>query len=194
MGKNYDGYGWIKVPAFIDDTSKSWEERFRALEVHHKTETEFLIAEVRKLAPTYTKPPVETNVRLAQTKLPGGKIVERDWTAHERFMLFAKGFRSGAGVRAIDPACEGLGAYDRGYDEGIKARREAVDAYAKEIGYVPSILRAQDPDSPEVEPTPEMCRNCFDYNTGRCIGCRQCNETGKDPNYHKDILAKAFKE
>jgi hypothetical protein len=89
----------------------------------------------------------EKNKRLAQTRLPGGKVIEREWTPHERYMLFAKGFRAGAGARAIDPACEGLGAYDRGYAEGLEARRKAVDAYAKEIGYVPSILRARSPSS-----------------------------------------------
>ena len=86
----------------------------------------------------------EKNKRLAQTKLPSGKVIEREWTPHERYMLFAKGFRDGAGVKAIDKEREGLGAYDRGYDEGIKARREAVGAYAKEIGYEPTILRTQD--------------------------------------------------
>jgi hypothetical protein len=171
VGKNYDGYGWIKVPTFIDDTSKSWEERFKALEAHHKVETEFLIAEVRKLAPTYTTPPVETNVRLAQTKLPGGKIIERDWTVHERFQLFAKGFRSGAGVRAIDPACEGLGAYDRGYDEGIQARRDAVDAYAKEIGYTPSILRTQPIAVPDLIAGPNPGQACPDCLLPLAMGC-----------------------
>lgn len=89
-----------------------------------------------------TQPREEKNKRLAQTKRPDGTVVEREWTPHEKYMLFAKGFRSGAGVRAIDPTCEGIEAYDRGYDEGIQARRAAIDAYAKEIGYTPSILRA----------------------------------------------------
>lgn len=48
--EKYEGYKWIKVPRFKDDESKSWEERFRALEKHHIEETTFLIKEVRKLA------------------------------------------------------------------------------------------------------------------------------------------------
>lgn len=208
MGK-YDGYRWIRVPVFVDDPSKSWEERFKALDAHHKTETTFLIEEVRKVdvelatfkgpfEPAYcgvcdqthevvkvaervcrpNEPIEEKYIRKAQTKLPGGKIVERDWTTHERYMLFAKGFSAGAGGRARDPQCEGLGAYDRGYDEGIQARRKAVDAYAKEIGYVLSILRAQDQVTEKLTPSNEQCHNCFDEVTGRCIGCRQCSETG----------------
>jgi len=33
----------IKVKKFVDDPSKSWEERFKALEVHHLEETRWLI-------------------------------------------------------------------------------------------------------------------------------------------------------
>lgn len=81
--------------------------------------------------------------RLAQTRLPSGKIVEREWTPHERFQLYAAGFRDGAGNRAMDKDREGLGAYDRGYAEGKKSRGKALKAYAKEIGYKPTILRLQ---------------------------------------------------
>lgn len=170
MGK-YDGYGWIRVPVFVDDPSKSWEERFKALDAHHKAETTFLIEEVRKLAGEKPPPPEEKNKRLAQTKRPDGTIIEREWTPHERFMLFAKGFRSGAGVRAIDPACEGLGAYDRGYDEGIQARRSAVDAYAKEIGYVPSILRTQPIAVPDLIAGPNPGQPCPDCLLPLGMGC-----------------------
>lgn len=123
----------------------------------------------------------EKNKRLAQTRRLDGTVVERAWTPHERYMLYASGFKDGAGIRPIDSARAGLGAYDRGYEDGVEARREAVGAYASEIGYVPSVLRVQDPISPEVNPEPHMCKNCFDPNSGRCIGCRQCSETGVDP-------------
>lgn len=48
--KRYNGFSWIRTPTYRDDPTKSWEERFRALEAHHKAETEFLIKEVRNLA------------------------------------------------------------------------------------------------------------------------------------------------
>jgi hypothetical protein len=90
------------------------------------------------------KPVVEKNKRLAQTRLPGGKLVEREWTAHERYMLYASGFKDGAGVRPIDKEREGLGAYDRGYADGRLARSNAIASYANEVGYRPTILRAAD--------------------------------------------------
>jgi hypothetical protein len=55
MTEYYQGYGWIKVKRFQDDETKSWEERFKALEAHHEKETNFLINEVRKLAEHYDK-------------------------------------------------------------------------------------------------------------------------------------------
>lgn len=88
----------------------------------------------------------EKNKRLAQTKLSDGTVVEREWTPHERYMLFMAGFRHGAGMRAMDRDKEQLGAYDRGYTEGCKARHAAGIAYAQEIGYAPTILRAEDAD------------------------------------------------
>ena len=48
--QDYEGYKWIKFKRHVDDPSKSWEERFRALEEHHVKETTFLVDEVRKLA------------------------------------------------------------------------------------------------------------------------------------------------
>ena len=48
--EKYQGFGWIRVKRFVDDESKSWEERFKALEEHHLKETNFLIDEVRSLA------------------------------------------------------------------------------------------------------------------------------------------------
>lgn len=46
----YDGYGWIKVPKYIMDESKPWEQRYRELDQHHVRETTFLIEKVRELA------------------------------------------------------------------------------------------------------------------------------------------------
>jgi len=48
--QDYEGYKWVKVKRHVDDPSKTWEERFRALEEHHIKETTFLVDEVRKLA------------------------------------------------------------------------------------------------------------------------------------------------
>lgn len=41
-------FSWIKVRRYVDDPTRSWEERYRALEKHHELETKFLIAEVEK--------------------------------------------------------------------------------------------------------------------------------------------------
>lgn len=79
----------------------------------------------------------EKNKRLARG--PGG--VERPWNERERYMLYSQGFRDGAACRSMDLKKKGLGAYDRGYEEGRDAHGKAVAAYAAEIGYVPTILR-----------------------------------------------------
>lgn len=47
---DYSGYGWIKVKRYVDDTSLSWEERYKRLEQHHMEETTFLINKVRQMA------------------------------------------------------------------------------------------------------------------------------------------------
>ena len=85
----------------------------------------------------------KTDKRLAQTRLPDGTMVDRQWFPSELYHLYARGFRSGAGGHAMRPDHQGLLAYDRGYEDGQKATREAVGAYAKEIGYEPSILRVE---------------------------------------------------
>lgn len=48
--EKYQDYKWIKVPRYIMDSSKSWEERYKELDAHHIKETTFLIAKVRELA------------------------------------------------------------------------------------------------------------------------------------------------
>ncbi len=87
----------------------------------------------------------EKNKRLAQTRLADGTVIDREWMPSERYMLYASGWTAGAGIKAIDPKREGLGAYDRGYQDGVAARQKAIDSYCKEIGHKPSFLRTADP-------------------------------------------------
>jgi hypothetical protein len=46
----HEGYKWIKVPRYRDDSSLSWEERYKLLDDHHVKETSFLIAKIRELS------------------------------------------------------------------------------------------------------------------------------------------------
>ena len=55
MSETYEGHRWIKVPRYVMDESKTWEERYRQLEEHHVRETTFLIEKVRELAEQLTK-------------------------------------------------------------------------------------------------------------------------------------------
>lgn len=112
----------------------------------------------------------ETNKRPAQTRLPDGTVAEREWSPRERYMLFGDGFRAGASMRAFDPKKSGLGAYDRGYAEGQRARGDALTDYAKEIGYEPTILR-QAP----VDPLHPNGR-CTCSGEGTCPWCRKYND------------------
>lgn len=50
ISKHYEGHRWIRVPKHDDDPTLHPDERYARLEEHHRRETEFLIAEVRKLA------------------------------------------------------------------------------------------------------------------------------------------------
>jgi hypothetical protein len=50
ISDKYQGYGWIEVPKYVDDPTLAAEQRLLLLQQHHKLETEFLIAEIRKLA------------------------------------------------------------------------------------------------------------------------------------------------
>jgi len=52
---NYDGYKWVKVGKYVDDPSKTWEERYAALSAHHIAETTFLIDKIREMAGTGDK-------------------------------------------------------------------------------------------------------------------------------------------
>jgi hypothetical protein len=42
-------HSWIKVKKYQDDPSKTWEERYAALEKHHLDETQFLIEKNREI-------------------------------------------------------------------------------------------------------------------------------------------------
>lgn len=86
--------------------------------------------------------PEEVYERMAQTVLPDGTIINRPWQANERYQLFARGFRDGAGTKPMRKDHMGLGAYDRGYAEGVAATKAACAAYAKEVNYTPAILRS----------------------------------------------------
>lgn len=83
----------------------------------------------------------DTFDRKAQTRLPDGTIVERDWTASERYQLYARGWRDGAGLRPTRKDHLGLGPYNRGYGDGSKARDAACEAEALRIGFTVRIVR-----------------------------------------------------
>lgn len=51
--EQYEGYEWIKLEGYQKhklDLCDGWECNYSSLEAHYIAETEFLIAEVRKLA------------------------------------------------------------------------------------------------------------------------------------------------
>lgn len=87
----------------------------------------------------------DTFSRKALTLLPDGTIVERDWTKKECFHLYVRGFRDGAGARTKRKDHVGLGPYDRGYTDGLKAARDAAQNEAKRLDYKPEILREKTP-------------------------------------------------
>jgi hypothetical protein len=55
-------------------------------------------------------------------------------------MLYSQGFKDGAGFLAHRHQNEP--DYDRGYADGQAARNKAVNTFCDEIGFKPSILRA----------------------------------------------------
>lgn len=84
----------------------------------------------------------DTFIRKARTVMPDGTTVERDWNASEKYQLFARGFRDGAGTRPMRKDHMGLGPYDDGYRAGQEATRAATAAYAAKVGHSPTVLRA----------------------------------------------------
>lgn len=80
-------------------------------------------------------------MRKAQTRLPDGTTIERDWYPHELYTLYVRGFRDGVGGKVQRKDHEELLPYLRGYNDGITAVQAAATAYADEVGYEPSVLR-----------------------------------------------------
>lgn len=68
----------------------------------------------------------------------------REWSNRAQYMLYTIGFGHGAALRAMREGCSGIEPYLRGYADGRRARTEAISAYAKELGYEPTILRLRD--------------------------------------------------
>ncbi|MDA4133395.1 MAG: hypothetical protein OK454_09785 [Thaumarchaeota archaeon] len=66
---------------------------------------------------------------------------EREWRPNERHWLYMRGFKDGAGVRAIRPDHRDISDYMAGYKAGYLARVKAATAHAKKVGYKPTILR-----------------------------------------------------
>jgi hypothetical protein len=68
--------------------------------------------------------------------------------AHERFLVYMRGWRHGACMKAMDPTLahhQKYGqTYDQGYADGHKSRSDASQRAAKRFGYTPSILRLCD--------------------------------------------------
>lgn len=80
-------------------------------------------------------------MRLAQTILSDGTILEREWTVSEQYQLYRRGFKHGASLKSIHKEYIGIEAYNKGYSDGSFSIKEACQKYANSIGYEPSILR-----------------------------------------------------
>lgn len=66
---------------------------------------------------------------------------KEELSPRDKYMLYARGWRDGGACTSMKhPDIE---VYSRGYEDGSKARNDAITAYCKEIGYEPQILRAQ---------------------------------------------------
>lgn len=66
---------------------------------------------------------------------------ERPWNKGERFHLFMRGWKDGAGGHVIRPDHTDIQEYERGYQTGYGARAFAAEAAAKRLRYKQSILR-----------------------------------------------------
>jgi hypothetical protein len=72
----------------------------------------------------------------------------------QRYIAYSRGVFDGAGRKPMRPEYgppDDIGppsavkeAYARGYADGQRMTREVISAYAAEIGYTPTILRAQE--------------------------------------------------
>jgi hypothetical protein len=82
-------------------------------------------------------PKKEKKYRLAK----GSDGVERPWTKDEKYVLFMRGWRDGAGTHAMRKDHEDVQEYARGYQAGYDARVFAASSAAKRIKYKPRVLR-----------------------------------------------------
>lgn len=73
---------------------------------------------------------------------------EAEREAHERYLVYMKGWRHGTCHKPMDPIFSRHqkygGLYDEAYAAGQKARSEVATKVAKRFGYVPNILRLCD--------------------------------------------------
>lgn len=67
---------------------------------------------------------------------------KRELSPFDQYMLYARGWRDGGACTAMRHS--EIEVYCRGYEDGRKARNEAITAFCKEIGYEPQILRVQE--------------------------------------------------
>lgn len=90
----------------------------------------------------------------------------REWTPAEHYAMYFRGFRDGAAISAMKHS--GFEAYERGYKDGQQALRAACDAFGKEVGHTPSILRTQDEEPAKTPPpvTPRAGQVWQKLNTG----------------------------
>lgn len=79
--------------------------------------------------------------RLAQTRLPGGRIVGREWLPEELFVLYMRGWKDGAYGVAMRKEYDTVPEYDKGYEVGYKAKHAAAKAAGKHLKHKPNILR-----------------------------------------------------
>ena len=66
---------------------------------------------------------------------------KKELCPREKYMIYARGWRDGGACTAMRHP--DIPEYCQGYEDGSKARNEAITAYCKEIGYEPQILRTQ---------------------------------------------------
>lgn len=68
--------------------------------------------------------------------------------AHEKYLVYMKGWRHGACHKPMDPTflhhAKYGSLYDEAYQTGQKARAEVSSKMAKRFGYTPTILRLCD--------------------------------------------------
>jgi len=61
--------------------------------------------------------------------------VEREWTPAEKFQLYIRGFKDGAGARVQRIEESKLSFYREGYEAGDRARDRVIVGYAMKVGH-----------------------------------------------------------